>query len=70
MSISTKKEQPKRKEKRRIKAVDSVHNYYKIGETVMPSSHSGMSVVFGKRVENGREVVIKARPSRHLAKCL
>eukprot|EP00435_Cladocopium_sp_Y103_P071000 s113_g36.t1 len=49
LSISTKKEQPKRKEKRRIKAVDSIHNHYKIGETVMPSSHSGMSVVFAKR---------------------
>jgi len=61
LSISTKKEQPKRKEKRRIKAVDSIHNHYKIGETVMPSSHSGMSVVFAKRVEEGMEVVIKVR---------
>lgn len=61
LSISTKKEQPKRKEKRRIKAVDSIHNYYKVGETVMPSSHSGMSVVFAKRVEDGMEVVVKVR---------
>lgn len=61
LSISTKKEQPKRKEKRRIKAVDSIHNHYKVGETVMPSSHSGMSVVFAKRVEDGMEVVIKVR---------
>ncbi|CAK9045678.1 unnamed protein product [Durusdinium trenchii] len=61
LSISTKKEQPKKREKRRIKAVDSIHNYYKIGETVMPSSHSGMSVVFAKRVDNGLEVVVKVR---------
>ncbi|CAJ1434173.1 unnamed protein product [Effrenium voratum] len=31
------------------------------GQEVMPSSHSGMTIVFGKRVEDGLEVVIKVR---------
>jgi len=61
LSISTKKEASKKRDKRRIKAVDSIHSCYKIGESVMPSSHSGMTIVFGKRVEDGLEVVIKVR---------
>eukprot|EP00440_Ansanella_granifera_P014735 gb/GFBE01016017.1/.p1 GENE.gb/GFBE01016017.1/~~gb/GFBE01016017.1/.p1 ORF type:complete len:574 (+),score=108.05 gb/GFBE01016017.1/:1-1722(+) len=59
LSINTKKD--KKKERRRIKLVDSAMEYYKIGQSVMPSSHSGMSIVFAERIEDGLEVVIKVR---------
>jgi len=61
LSISTKKEPNKEKKKRRIKAVDSIQSHYRFGESVMPSSHSGMSILFAKRIEDGLEVVVKVR---------
>eukprot|EP00931_Biecheleriopsis_adriatica_P065381 TRINITY_DN39910_c0_g1_i1.p1 TRINITY_DN39910_c0_g1~~TRINITY_DN39910_c0_g1_i1.p1 ORF type:complete len:633 (-),score=136.33 TRINITY_DN39910_c0_g1_i1:52-1716(-) len=59
LSISTKKE--KKRERRRIKNVESAHDYYNFGKSVMPSSHSGMAILFAERLEDGLEVVVKVR---------
>jgi len=64
LSISTAKEKKKR-ERRRIKVVDSFVAVYKFGDSVMPSSHSGMSIMFAKRVSDGEEVVVKVRAKQN-----
>eukprot|EP00930_Biecheleria_cincta_P050567 TRINITY_DN3575_c0_g1_i2.p1 TRINITY_DN3575_c0_g1~~TRINITY_DN3575_c0_g1_i2.p1 ORF type:complete len:523 (+),score=113.62 TRINITY_DN3575_c0_g1_i2:24-1571(+) len=61
LNIDTKKDKKKKKERRRIKTIDSVSSVYELGKQVMPSSHSGMSVIFGKRLADDLEVVIKVR---------
>jgi len=61
LSIDTKKEKKKQRQRMRIKVVDSISSVYELGEQVMPSSHSGMSVIFGKRLADDLDVVIKVR---------
>eukprot|EP00931_Biecheleriopsis_adriatica_P101091 TRINITY_DN76301_c0_g1_i1.p1 TRINITY_DN76301_c0_g1~~TRINITY_DN76301_c0_g1_i1.p1 ORF type:complete len:474 (-),score=92.32 TRINITY_DN76301_c0_g1_i1:44-1465(-) len=60
LSISTKKEKSK-KERRKIRVVDSAHDHYVFGDSVMPSSHSGMAILYAKRVEDELDVVVKVR---------
>lgn len=60
LKIDTRREKTK-KERRKIKVVDSISDHYNFGQEVMPSSHSGMSVLFAKKVQDGLEVVIKVR---------
>jgi len=64
LSISTAKEKKKR-ERRRIKVVDNFLDLYKFGESVMPSSHSGMSIMFAKRVADDEDVVVKVRAKQN-----
>ncbi|CAE8583840.1 unnamed protein product [Polarella glacialis] len=60
LSITTRKN-PMRKERRRIAVVESLGLFYQIGKQVMPSSHSGMEIVFATQKSTGRHVVIKVR---------
>lgn len=48
-------------ERKSIQWVDSFNALYSMGSSVMPSSHSGMQILFATHKETGDEVVIKVR---------
>lgn len=60
MAIVTKKPD-KGKQRRLIQVCDNFTTIYKLGDSVMPSSHSGMQIVYAKHCETGMDVVIKIR---------
>jgi hypothetical protein len=47
--------------KKAIKRIDSFRDLYTLGEEVMPSSNTGMEVIFAKRKSDNAEMVIKTR---------
>merc|ERR1719454_1011453 len=46
---------------KKIQAVENGKLFYKLGKEVMPSSNTGMDVLFATRISDGKEVVIKTR---------
>lgn len=48
----------------RIRWVGDVTRYYSIGDEVMPSTHRGSKVCWGKRLKDGKDVVVKIRNKR------
>lgn len=61
LTIDTTREKSSKRERKKIKVVDNFLDYYKFGDEVMPSSHSGMTVLFAKRLKDKLEVVVKVR---------
>lgn len=61
LTIDTTLGKSTKRERKQIKVVESVSDYYRLGEEVMPSSHSGMSVLFSRRLKDDLDVVIKVR---------
>jgi serine/threonine protein kinase len=63
LSISTAKQDQDSKQRRRktIQVVERFTDLYSVGKEVMPSSHSGMQVIFATRKSDNLEVVIKVR---------
>jgi len=58
---TNKKDEKGPKGRRKIQWCANLRDRYKLGDEVMPSCHSGMTVLFGKQKTTGIEVVIKVR---------